>query len=49
MGVHVNNAGEFPVFSLGAKESAYDPPPRVAGASTAPGSCRDGEAVDMAH
>jgi hypothetical protein len=36
MGVHVNNAGEFPVlltvFSLGVKEPAYDPSPRVAGA-----------------
>jgi hypothetical protein len=32
MGVHVNNAGEFPVFTLGVKESAYDPSSRVAGA-----------------
>jgi hypothetical protein len=46
MGVHVNNAGEFPVFSLGAKESAYDPSPRLAGdRTTVPESCRDGEAV----
>jgi hypothetical protein len=32
MGVHVNNAGEFPVFTLGVKGSAYDPSSRVAGA-----------------
>jgi hypothetical protein len=25
MGVHVNNAGEFPVFSLGDKGTACDP------------------------
>jgi hypothetical protein len=31
MGVHVNNAGEFPVFSLGVREPAYDPSPGVAG------------------
>jgi hypothetical protein len=32
MGVHVNNAGEFPVFTPGVKENAYDPSSRVAGA-----------------
>jgi hypothetical protein len=32
MGVYVNNAGEFPVFTLGVKETAYDPSSRVAGA-----------------
>jgi hypothetical protein len=32
MGVHVNNEREFPVFSLGVKESAYGPSSRVAGA-----------------
>ena len=26
MGVHVNNAGEFPVFTLGVKETACDRP-----------------------
>jgi hypothetical protein len=30
MGVHVNNAEEFPVFTLGVKETAYDPSARVA-------------------
>jgi hypothetical protein len=30
MGVYVNNAGEFPVFTLGVKETAYDPSSRVA-------------------
>jgi hypothetical protein len=25
MEVYVNNAGEFPVFTLGVKETAYDP------------------------
>jgi hypothetical protein len=32
MGVHVNNEGEFPVFTSGAKETAYDPSVLVAGA-----------------
>jgi hypothetical protein len=32
LGVHVNNEGEFPVFSLGVKETAYDPSALVAGA-----------------
>jgi hypothetical protein len=32
-GVHVNNKRKFPVFSLGVKESAYDPPSRVEGAA----------------
>ena len=33
MGVHVNNEREFPVFALGAKETAYDPSALVAGAA----------------
>jgi hypothetical protein len=32
MDVHVNNEGEFPVFSLGVKETAYDPSVLVSGA-----------------
>jgi hypothetical protein len=32
MGVHVNNEGEFPVFTLGAKETACGPSVLVAGA-----------------
>ena len=32
LGVHVNNEGEFPVFSLGVKETAYGPSALVAGA-----------------
>jgi hypothetical protein len=32
LGVHVNNEGDFPVFSLGVKETAYDPSALVAGA-----------------
>jgi hypothetical protein len=32
LGVHVNNEGEFPVFSLGVKETTYDPSALVAGA-----------------
>jgi hypothetical protein len=32
MGAHVNNAGEFPVFSLGVRGSAYGPSSQVAGA-----------------
>jgi hypothetical protein len=33
LGVHVNNEGEFPLFSLGVKETAYDPSALVAGAT----------------
>jgi hypothetical protein len=33
LGVHVNNEGEFPVFSLGVKETAYGPSALVAGAT----------------
>jgi hypothetical protein len=33
LGVHVNNEGEYPVFSLGVKETAYDPSALVAGAT----------------
>ena len=59
LGVHVNNEGEFPVFSLGVKETAYDPSALVAGApflrlpSTA--SCRAvvvdhrGRSVEIPH
>jgi hypothetical protein len=32
LGVHVNNEGGLPVFTLGVKETAYDPSARVAGA-----------------
>jgi hypothetical protein len=33
LGVHVNNEGGCPVFSLGVKETAYDPSALVAGAT----------------
>ena len=42
MGVHINSAAEFPVFSLGVKESTYDPSSRVAGAPFLNESCRGG-------
>jgi hypothetical protein len=32
LGVHVHNKGEHPVFSLGVKETAYDPSVPVSGA-----------------
>jgi hypothetical protein len=32
MDVHVNNEGEYPVFSLGVKETAYDSSVPVSGA-----------------
>jgi hypothetical protein len=32
MEVHVNNEGEYPVFSLGVKETACDPSVSVSGA-----------------
>ena len=33
LGVHVNNEGEHPVFSLGVKETAYDSFVLVSGAN----------------
>jgi hypothetical protein len=29
LGVHVNNEGDLPVFTLGVKETAYDPSARL--------------------
>jgi hypothetical protein len=38
LGVHVNNEGDFPVFTLGVKDTAYDPSLLITGWSTISGT-----------